>query len=163
MFGAGPLKRFAVEVDGGLRVDRVAFARQVERALFDRRSWRGSESFALRRVDSGPIEFRVALASPATTDRLCLPLRTNGIFSCAAGERAVVNALRWRYGADSYRDRLGAYRIYVVNHEVGHLLGLGHAACTGSGDPAPVMMQQTKGVAPCLPNPWPLAAEREGR
>jgi hypothetical protein len=157
--GPGPVKRFLVEVEGGLRIDRRAFARRVEATLFDRRSWAGSGAFALQRVDSGPVDFRVALASPGLTDRLCLPLQTNGIFSCAAESRAILNVMRWRRGADAY-ERLGPYRTYMINHEVGHTLGHGHVGCAGPGERAPVMMQQTKGVAPCTPNSWPLRVER---
>jgi hypothetical protein len=157
--GSGPVRRFLVEVEGGLRIAPRAFARRVQATLFDRRSWARSGGFALQRVDSGPIDFRVALASPRLTDRLCLPLQTNGIFSCAAGSRAVLNSLRWTRGADAYA-RLGPYRTYMVNHEVGHTFGHGHVGCPAGGEPAPVMMQQTKGVAPCGPNPWPLPSER---
>jgi hypothetical protein len=152
---AGAL-RFVVEVEGGLSVDRIAFARRVTRILRHRRSW----TTPFQRVASGPVDFRVTLASPALTDRLCAPLLTNGIFSCAGGGRAVLNARRWLEGAAAYGSRLDRYRTYMVNHEVGHLLGLGHASCPAAGAPAPVMMQQTKGVAPCRPNPWPLAWER---
>jgi hypothetical protein len=35
----------------------------------------------------------------------------------------------------------------VVNHEVGHAFGQGHRPCEAAGGPAPVMMQQTFGVA----------------
>jgi Protein of unknown function (DUF3152) len=152
---AGAL-RFLVEVEGGLAVDRAAFARHVTRTLRDRRSW----TTPFRRVSSGPVDFRVTLASPALTNRLCAPLLTNGIYSCGQNGRAVLNAMRWRDGAAAYGRRLGRYRIYMVNHEVGHLLGRGHASCPAAGAPAPVMMQQTKGVAPCRPNPWPLLWER---
>jgi hypothetical protein len=154
--GPASALRFAVEVEGGLRVDRTAFAEHVAATLLDRRSW----GVALRRVGSGRVHFRVTLASPATTDRLCAPLATNGVFSCAQGGRAVLSAERWRRGAAAYRGNRARYRVYMINHEVGHLLGRGHAACPGSGQPAPVMMQQTKGVAPCRPNPWPLVWER---
>ncbi len=159
---AGVEMRFVVEVEGGLRVDRYAFARAVVRTLLDPRSWAGAGAIALRRVDSGPVDFRVALASPGLADRLCLPLETNGIYSCAAGDRAVVNAMRWRLGATSYGGRRLAYRRYVVNHEVGHVLGHGHGSCPGAEELAPVMLQQTKGVAPCRANPWPLPSERGG-
>jgi hypothetical protein len=155
-FGAGPVARFAVEVEGGLRVDRAAFARVVVRTLSDRRSWAAQDGFALRWVDSGRVDLRIALASPSLTDRLCGPVRTNGIFSCATEHRAVLNAMRWQHGADAYRGRTALYRRYLVNHEVGHLLGRGHVGCPGPRERAPVMMQQTKGVDSCIPNAWPL-------
>jgi Protein of unknown function (DUF3152) len=156
VLGRGPGLLLVVEVEGGLRVDRAAFATRVAEILADRRSWGG----AIRRVSSGAADLRVALASPGLTDQLCAPLRTNGIFSCVQGGRAVLNAARWRGGADAYGPNRRRYRVYMVNHEVGHLLGRGHSACPASGALAPVMMQQTKGVAPCRANPWPLASER---
>jgi Protein of unknown function (DUF3152) len=152
--GAARVFRYTVEVEGGLRVDRRAFAAAVERVLADRRGW-ASAGLAFRRVSAGA-DLRVALASPSLTDRLCAPLPTNGIFSCASGSRAVLNARRWRHGADAYRGQLDRYRAYMVNHEVGHVLGHGHAWCPAVGAPAPVMMQQTKGLGGCRPNPWPF-------
>jgi hypothetical protein len=154
--GTGPLRRFTVEVEAGLTEDPAAFAAAVERTLFDRRSWRGS----YQRVAAGPVSFRVVLASPATTDRLCRPLDTGGIYSCYMNGRAVINAMRWHNGAASYAGDLASYRIYVVNHEVGHALGHGHRTSCGAGGYAYVMIQQTKSLYGCKRNPWPLAAER---
>ena len=51
----------------------------------------------------------------------------------------------------------------VVNHETGHFLGLDHASCSGPGRPAPVMMQQSKGLNGCHFNPWPTARELASR
>jgi hypothetical protein len=157
--GAGRLRRFSVEVEAGLPDDPAAFAAAVEAVLFDARGWRG-EGFAFQRVSSGPVSFRVTLAGPATTNRLCAPLDTGGIYSCHQSGRSVLNAMRWHGGAAAYPGDLAAYRIYVVNHEVGHALGHGHRYRCGDDGYAPVMMQQTKSLYGCRPNPWPLEDER---
>lgn len=153
--GPGRPTPYLVEVEGGLGIDTTPFVREVERVLADPRSWGAGGRRALQRVDRGDVVFRVALASPETTDRLCAPLRTNGRFSCANGERAVLNAGRWLTGADTYAGQLGLYREYLVNHEVGHTLGRGHEPCPGAGQPAPVMVQQTKSLYGCTQNTWP--------
>jgi hypothetical protein len=153
--GTGPLLRYTVAVEGGLGLDAREFAGAVEQVLGDPRSWGAGGRGSFARVSSGPVAFRVLLASPATTDRLCAPLRTRGRYSCATGRLAVVNSMRWLRGAAAYDGELEDYRRYVVNHEVGHALGHDHAGCPGRGRPAPVMMQQTKGVGACRAQPWP--------
>lgn len=110
---------------------------------------------AFERVDSGPVDVEVVLASPALTDRLCAPLLTEGSLSCGNGSTAVLNSVRRLRGADAYAGDLASCRQYVVNHEVGHTIGHHHERCAGAGRLAPVMMQQTKGVGACLPSPWP--------
>ena len=158
--GTGPRKRFAVQVERGLRLDADAFAKEVERILFDRRSWARQDGFSLKRTDDpGDVTFIVTLTSPTTTDRLCAPLSTSGVFSCAQGPRAVINAARWRGGAPSFGNDLMEYRRYLINHEVGHTLGRRHRDCPAPKARAPVMMQQTKGVGDCAPNPWPRTDE----
>lgn len=156
--GSGPVRRFVVEVEEGLPVAPSSFAAKVESVLFDARSWTAA-GYALQRVPSGPAAFRVVLASPGTTDRLCAPLRTNGYFSCYMDGRAVLNHARWSGGAPPYAGDLSSYRVYMVNHEVGHALGRGHRGCPGTGLPAPVMVQQTKGLFGCARNPWPTPEE----
>ena len=153
VYGHGFVHRFRVEVEGGLPVRPRDFVRTVERVLADRRSWAARGGFALRRVSKGQVSFTVTLARPATTDQLCYPLATHERLS------AVLNFRRWRLGARAYGSHLRAYRTYLVNHEVGHGFGHGHAQCPAARAKAPVMMQQTKGVGPCRPNPWPLRAE----
>jgi hypothetical protein len=157
LHGSGVVHRFVVEVEAHTRVDRPAFAQHVERVLFSARGWTRSASVAFRRVSSQPYDFRVILASRATTDRLCAPALTRGLFSCHNDGLVVVNLWRWNHGADSY-GWLSRYRAYVINHEVGHALGHGHLGCSGRG-PAPVMMQQTIGLGTCKPNPWPRRFE----
>jgi hypothetical protein len=151
-------ERYRVEVERGLPYGAAEFAAAVDATLSDRRSWSGSGSHPLVRV-AGDADFRIVLASPATVDRLCAPLKTRGRVSCRNGFDVVINAWRWQRGAESYGSDLAAYRHYVVNHEVGHALGFGHLPCSGPGEPAPVMLQQTVGLQGCLPNPWPTRRE----
>lgn len=153
--GRGWPRTFAVEVEDGLGVEAERFADEVQRILLDPRGWTADGTVALRRVDTDQADLRVTLASPATVDAECRPLETGGRFSCWNGERAMLNVWRWRHGASAFGDDLTGYRGYLVSHEVGHALGRGHVGCPAPGVPAPVMMQQTVGVEPCAPNPWP--------
>ncbi len=158
--GSGALVRYMVEVEEGLRVDGECFARLVDEVLADERSWVGAGGLALQRVEAGPVDFRVSLLSPSTTDAECDPLETAGIYSCWSGERAAVNVWRWEHGTEEYADDLATYRQYVINHEVGHALQHGHVECTTPGEPAPVMQQQSKGLDGCTKNGFPLEEER---
>jgi hypothetical protein len=156
---AGDLVTYAVEVEVGLPVDPDCFARVVELTLGDDRSWVGSGRWSMQRVDTDDASIRVTLASPDTVDAYCLPLRTGGIFSCWDGSRAMINLWRWETGATDFGEDLTEYRSYVINHEVGHGLGFGHVGCPAAGEPAPVMMQQSKTTGACSPNGWPTERE----
>jgi hypothetical protein len=153
--------RISIETEGGLPVDATEFAAAVATTLSDARGWQPAEKVRFVAVtpadlDTGAeVDVRIALASPETTDRLCAPLETRGQVSCHNGGRAIINLRRWQLGAEAYGTDLAAYRTYVVNHEVGHSLGYGHAYCAGPGQVAPVMMQQTYGLKGCTAWPWP--------
>jgi len=159
--GAGELAESAttyeVTVEIGLPVKARSFAKAVTRTLDDPRSWQSGTHQLQRTAIEG--DFRVVLASPETADRLCAPLDTGGRLSCRNGRDVVINAWRWANGAESYAGNLRQYRHYVINHEVGHALGYGHQDCPEPGAPAPVMVQQTKGLQGCAANPWPAAAD----
>lgn len=155
--GSGDFDRLAyrVEIEDGLDVDGQQVANMVHATLTDPRGWQELAGVAFERVDTEEPDLRVILATPATTDRLCRPLKTRGELSCRVGERVVLNAKRWVSAVPDYGGAVPAYRAYLVNHEVGHALGRGHAYCEGRNEPAPVMMQQSKGVGACRPNGWP--------
>lgn len=152
--GEGRRLRFMVEVEFGVGEHADRFARLVEEILFDPRSWSGSDSYALQRVDTGPVDFRVTLASPSTVDEFCDPLDTKGVYSCWNGNRAMINLWRW-YSGHPIFSSLSDYRSHVINHEVGHALGKGHVnRCPDEGRPASVMMQQTINLHGCESNAW---------
>jgi len=160
VFGTGPLKRFIVEVEDGIEVDGASFAAAVEATLGDPRSWGNGGRRSFQRVgaaeaQAGQFDFKVSLVSPGSMETYCPGVGTGGYTSCRYGDRAVINLARWATAVPDYQGDIATYRLYVVNHEVGHVLGNGHEACPGTGQVAPVMQQQTLGLDGCVKNAWP--------
>jgi hypothetical protein len=152
--GTGPVKTVRIEFEGGLGIDGLALADEVMTTLNEPRSWGAGGRMTFARTD-GEANIRVVLASPETSKALCSAHDTGGRLSCAMGNAAIITLYRWMYGSEGYATDLAGYRQYVVNHEVGHVLGHGHVGCPAPGQLAPVMVQQTKGLQGCAPNPWP--------
>ncbi|MFI2702670.1 DUF3152 domain-containing protein [Cellulosimicrobium composti] len=156
--GGGTVRSVRVEVEEGLPVDGEVFATAVLTTLNDPRGWSGPDGVTFSRTAADDASIRVVLASPATTDRLCAPLETEGTYSCGNSVTgvAVLNFERWVLGAPDFGDDVATYRQYLVNHEVGHVLGHGHEDCPAPGAVAPVMVQQSISAQGCLVNGWPV-------
>lgn len=137
------------------------FAALAAETLADNRGWAAAE-VAFTRVESGG-DFTLWLSAPAQ-----MPSFSSGCdatYSCRVGSSVIINEARWDGATPSWNQAGGSLRDYrhmVVNHEVGHFLGLGHSNCPASGAPAPVMMQQSISLGSCRFNPWPLASEIAG-
>jgi hypothetical protein len=160
VLGTGTLHRFLVEVEDGIGVDGAAFAQAVETTLGDPRSWGNGGQMSFQRVGvaeatAGQYDFKVTLVSPGNMETYCPGVGTGGYTSCRYGDRAVINLARWATAVPHYDGDIETYRLYVVNHEVGHVLGNGHRDCPGAGQLAPVMQQQTLGLQGCAKNAWP--------
>lgn len=106
---------------------------------------------------------RVVLAEGPRVDELCLPLETFGTVSCQNGSVVALNADRWRRGGRDWDSTVDAYRVYLVNHEVGHLIGLRHPQdrCPAGEAVSAVMEPQTNNLASCPGNGIPLQWEIE--
>lgn len=166
----GPLRRFKVAVERGSNESAPAVARIVETTLGDKRSWVGNRGIRLQRVgERDRADFTIFLATRETAGRMCLEggvdIRAGATpyTSCRATHRVILNLDRWRLSAAPYvkaKVPLSAYRVYVINHEVGHELGEGHQGCPRRGGPAPVMVQQTLSLRGCVPYAWPRRANQ---
>lgn len=137
----------------------VALLRTVAaQTLNDRRGWSLGGSILYEQVASGGA-FRIVLASPsavAAADRAC-----SSQYSCRVGNSVYINDQNWRNGTASWTYSVPEYQQYVLMHEIGHWLGLGHATCPAGLQVAAVMQQQSIGLSGCLANVWPVGAERE--
>ncbi len=153
--GAVVTYRVLVERKHALLADE--FAAAVDDALADASGWAAAGTRLVPVVEDADVT--IFLAAPKTVDRMCAPLQTGGAFSCGRHGRVVINTKRFVQGSTTYRGRLAEYRTYVINHEVGHVLGLGHRGCPGRGAPAPVMLQQTKSLSGCRRSSTPGAGE----
>ncbi|MEC7820144.1 MAG: DUF3152 domain-containing protein [Actinomycetota bacterium] len=125
------------------------------KVLNDSRGWSSIVGKEFQFTSLEKSDFEIIFATPDTVDQLCAPLATNGIYSCRRENRVVLNYFRWIAGARDFGTDLATYRLYLINHEVGHMLGWGHTTCPAEGALAPLMMQQSKSTNGCLPYGWP--------
>ena len=154
--GAATVYRYVLRVEGGTSVDAAAAAAVIESVLNDDRGWRGTEGVSFEQVgDPAAADFTLSIATPTTTDALCAPLETTGMWNCRNGTNVVLNSDRWTYGSPTFSS-VDAYHVYEINHEVGHFLGHEHEYCAGAGLTSPVMAQQSRTrEGGCTENGWP--------
>jgi hypothetical protein len=132
------------------------FEAVVDATLNDPRGWTQA-GFVFERADDAP--YTILLAEGPEVQQRCRPYDTYGKYSCQLGPLVAITADRWRSATPEWTGDLAAYRQMVIDHEVGHLLGLHHRDCATPGQTAPVMLPQSTELHGCLPNPWPLPAE----
>ena len=146
---------YAVKIEPSLGLDPLCIKNLLFLILNNDKGWTNvtEKSFQLTSVEES--DYVYIFASPEKTDELCAPIETNSIYSCRNEQNIVLNFFRWQNGAVDFKNDMETYRIYLINHETGHILGWGHVGCPKEGAIAPVMMQQSKGTEGCIPYGWP--------
>ncbi|MFE6226790.1 MULTISPECIES: DUF3152 domain-containing protein [unclassified Streptomyces] len=154
---SGTLRRYRVQVEQGVDLSARETAAEIERILAHPRSWAAHGRGRFQLVESDA-DFVIRIATPDTADALCARqgLDTHGELNCETTEGVVVNLKRWMLGSPTFAGSPQEYRHLIINHEVGHEIGIRqHMGCGGPGKLAPAMMQQIKGLNGCRSNAFP--------
>ena len=150
---------YSVRTRGSVTASVSDFRRLAQETYDDPRGWR-SMGVRFKRVSSGG-DFTLVLSEASRVPSFSSACSST--YSCRVGRNVIINETRWKKATPAWKAKKGSLRNYrhmVVNHETGHWFGLGHASCGGKGQLAPVMQQQSKGLAGCRINPWPKTNER---
>ncbi|MEO6110196.1 MAG: DUF3152 domain-containing protein [Candidatus Saccharimonadales bacterium] len=138
--------------------DINTFATLANQTLNDAKGWSRLGAKFVKVTTGGTLHLVLAQSS-------LLPSYSSGCssdWSCTVGNTVIINDDRWVGASDSWNAAGGSLRDYrnmVINHETGHWLGHGHEFCTGAGNLASVMQQQSIDLQSCKFNPWPLDSE----
>ena len=164
---------YTCSVSSQLSYPLKRFEQLVDRILQDAKGWRRwgfsfvphrqSERAKLRKTYKGQY-LNIQLEENAVISQWGSDFDGMSVANCGTNQVSI-NVDQWIGGAKPNPSdpvsgmRRRDYRIYVILHEVGHILSRchheDHKSCTAG--PAPVMLQQTNGVGKCTPNPWPLS------
>ena len=128
---------YSVTSQGTVRGDLGEFAAVAAATLADPRGWSLGGALAFSRVPSGG-DFTLVLAAPSVIGRLA---GCDAFYSCRVGRNVYINDDRWRTATSTWPHGVPYYRQYVITHEVGHWLGLGHSNCPGAGRLGPRLLQ----------------------
>lgn len=148
---------YSVVRQGTVHGDLGHFAAVAAGTLNDHRGWGLGGALAFRQVPSGG-DFTLILAAPAVVGAQA---GCDAFYSCRVGRNVYINDDRWRTATATWPHGVATYQQYVITHEVGHWLGLGHRSCPAGGRLAPTMQQQSISLQGCRSNMWPLISERE--
>lgn len=98
--------------------------------------------------------FHIRLSTNETIHKVC-GFKDLSCASMQNDKNMYMNAKLWIENSENARMHILDYRRYVINHEIGHLLGFYHDTCSKNKDEeCSIMYQQTISKGCCKPNPW---------
>lgn len=149
---------YDVTTRGSITADIGTFKAQAAETYADSRGW-SRLGVSFKEVTTGG-DFTLMLAEASQVSTFGYPCDNE--YSCRVGRYVIINQDRWQGATTSWNNAGGDLRNYrnmVINHETGHWLGHDHTYCSGPGQAASVMQQQSINLGGCKFNPWPLDSE----
>ncbi len=157
---------YFVYKEENITINFEKFVNFINRVLTDSRGWKGYKFICLNLKSTSnkkekDKDFSIILSTPKSIQNKC---KLYGL-SCTDSHKKTIyiNSNRYKKGSIHSKLSLKDYRIYLINHEVGHILGKGHVhhSTISPGQLVPVMNQATKGIGKCKPNPWPTKLDNK--
>ncbi|HUC90228.1 MAG TPA: DUF3152 domain-containing protein [Patescibacteria group bacterium] len=147
----------------GASIDPSGIIGKLAATYADTRGWNNNGTIAFDYASSG-CGYTVWLSSASqmtSFGAIC-----DNYYNCEVGTNVILNEDRWNSATAPWNSTGGSiedYRILMINHETGHRLGFpDNNVCSGAGQPALVMMQQSVDLKGCKFNIWPLPSELAG-
>lgn len=146
--------RYLVAIEDGINYPINLFKKYIKSILSDSRSW--CVNFIEDKINP---DFCIILSKRETIINICNLVD----LSCADFMKNIIyiNYNNWINGSKLSKLTLDDYRTYVINHEVGHILGIHTHFNPRKGCKTPVMNQSTNGIGKGLPNQWPTLREQK--
>ena len=151
---------YNVIVEKAINISSENLQKFIHDVLTDKRGWVGYSFININypKKINKITNFSIIMSKPENIVKNC----GNALYglSCTNTKTKIIylNSNRYIRGAKKSQLSLVDYRIYLINHEVGHILGKGHTKCPCDkkcDKKVPVMNQATRGIGHCKPNPYP--------
>jgi uncharacterized protein DUF3152 len=151
--------KYTIKIDDKYHLNKNLIINKIKNTLNDKRGWI-KFGYIFEYVDSKKnADFIITFKDNDEIVDIC---DLAGL-SCADTNENIIyfNLYRWKKGSNKSMLNLDDYRNYVINHEVGHILGKHHIPLGKKGTKAPIRIQQTVGIGHHKPNSWPIKRDFE--
>ena len=155
--GGGDSTEYTYAFDRSIPIVMQTF---ITTTIQDSRGWRGM-GYYFRQMATKDVDM-VFYLKPNQNIIAMFTKEMDGFSVCYTVEgkaKIYINQDNWETPPATFTGSQETYRQYVVQHEVGHALGMGHEEAQ-LGQPCHPMYQQTRGTSQCSPNPWIAAIKK---